>query len=61
MYPNLTVHQYHETFKGAMKAADSRLKKKKPDLVQSKKRKKTTDFTEKFYTDSQENQPSKSD
>ncbi|KAH0561073.1 uncharacterized protein LOC123265528 [Cotesia glomerata] len=60
MYPNLTVHQYHEAFKGAMKAADSRLKKKKPDLVLSKKRKKT-DFTEKFYTDSQENQPPTSD
>ncbi|KAH0535216.1 uncharacterized protein LOC123266701 isoform X1 [Cotesia glomerata] len=58
VYPNLTVQQYHEALKTALKAADSRMRvKTKSASEPPKKRKKSTDFSEDFYSKSSENYP----
>ncbi|KAH0555048.1 hypothetical protein KQX54_014928 [Cotesia glomerata] len=58
VYPNLTVQQYHEALKTALKAADSRMRvKTKSASEPPKKRKKSTDFSEDFYSKSSENHP----
>ncbi|KAG8040365.1 hypothetical protein G9C98_000936 [Cotesia typhae] len=56
MYPTLSVQQYHEALKSALKAANSRKRvKSKSTSEPSRKRKKSMEFTEDFYSNSSKN------